>query len=122
MKKQKLNKKNFAIAGLRRQSYKWPARSEALRNGKIGRNQYICKMCSATKVYGRKDIQLDHIDPIVPLTGWVSFDSFIDRLFCETKDLQVLCKAHHKEKTDKERKKRKIYRDLEKKNKERYGE
>jgi len=40
---------------------------------------------------------LDHIDPVVPTSGWKSFDDFIDRLF--NGKTQVLCHKCHSEKT-----------------------
>jgi len=92
-------KKNYAISILRRASYRWPGRYKALAAGKIGRNQYICKECGPDKVYGKKDIQLDHIESVVPVTGWEGFDSYIDRMFVDETGYQVLCKLHHETKT-----------------------
>ena len=109
-----INKKAFIIHTLRKASYRWPARNECLKNSKKGRNQYLCKQCPDIRIYGRKDVQVDHIEPIVRLTGFVSFDDFIERLFCDVSGLQLLCKRHHKEKTDAEREIRKRYRKLKK--------
>ena len=94
--------KSFAIASLRRASYRWPGRYKAFAAAKIGRNQYVCSHCSAIK--GRKDVNLDHILPVVdPEIGWVSFDVFIERLFCSENNFQVLCCDCHKKKTAVER-------------------
>jgi hypothetical protein len=38
-------------------------------------------------------VAIDHIDPAVPVTGWVSWDSYIDRLF--NSPTQILCKNCH---------------------------
>jgi hypothetical protein len=92
-------KKAFAIATLRRASYRWYGRYTALKNANIGRNQYVCAMCPPGTVHPKKNIQLDHVSPIVPLTGWDNFDGFIDRLLCDTEGYQVLCKEHHQAKT-----------------------
>lgn len=93
-------KKNFAVQTLRRASYRWPGRYNALKEAKIGRNQYICKMCPEGTIHPKKMIQLDHVQPVVdPIAGWQGFDSFIDRLLCETTGYQVLCKPHHEIKT-----------------------
>lgn len=52
-------------------------------------------------------MQVDHIKPVVsPTKGFQSWDDFIDKLYCEKDNLQVLCKSCHKEKTLKEKKKR----------------
>jgi hypothetical protein len=95
-------KKSFAIASLRRASYRWVGRYSAFNGSKVGRNQYKCEMCPEDVVHGRKDVQLDHRIPIVPVEGWDGFDNYIDRLFVEKEGFAVLCKPHHKEKTVKE--------------------
>ena len=67
---------------------------------------YSCADCGG--LFIAKDVQVDHIDPVVePATGFVNFDTLIHRLYCETDNLQVLCKPCHKEKTNRERKERK---------------
>lgn len=92
------NLKSFVISTLRRASYRNPSRTEALRQARRQRNAYVCAACRST--FTRKEVQVDHITPIVPLTGWVSWESFIDRLFLGA--LQVLCKPCHKSKTQEE--------------------
>lgn len=92
-------KKAFAIQTLRRASYRWLGRYTALKNAKIGRNQYICRECGPDKIYPKKEVQLDHIESVVPTTGWEGFDSFIDRLLVDESGYQVLCKKHHEIKT-----------------------
>jgi len=53
-------------------------------------------------------VQIDHTDPVVdPATGFVNWDTYFDRLYCEVENLQVLCKPCHKDKTNVERKERK---------------
>lgn len=91
--------KSFVVNALRRASYRWRGRYTALANAKIGRNQYICRMCPKGTVHPKKNIQLDHIIPCVPVEGWDNFDGFIERLFCETEGYQLLCLDHHQEKT-----------------------
>lgn len=57
---------------------------------------------------------VDHIDPVVPITGFLKtkgflgydWDLVIRRLFCEIEGLQVLCKPCHKLKTADERSER----------------
>ena len=43
---------------------------------------------------------IDHIEPIIPITGHDSYDNIIDRLLCELDGFQVICKPCHKLKTD----------------------
>lgn len=112
-----LNRKSFCIASLRRSSYRWPPRNEIRNLAKIGRNQYLCAHCPKTKIYGRKDTQVDHISPVVPVeSGWISLDSFAERLLCEVSGFQILCKQHHTIKTQQEKELRKYYRKVNKEN------
>ena len=102
------NIKAFTIATLRRASYRLPARQEALKAGRIARNQYRCAKC--LKIYSRKEVVIDHINPIVPLTGWDNFDGYIQRLFCAVEELQILCRVPcHKEKSLEENRIRREY-------------
>lgn len=93
--------KSFIISTLRRASYRWKPRTEALKAARIARNQYTCAICK--KVSGRKYVTLDHISPVVPITGWDSWDNFMTRLFCDVSSFQVICKIPcHREKTKRE--------------------
>ncbi len=67
---------------------------------------YKCAKCK--KHFVAADVQVDHIFPVVdPKTGFVSWDLFIDRIFCEIENLQVMCKPCHKVKTEEEKLERK---------------
>lgn len=87
------SKKSFAVNALRRASYRHYGRYTALKNYKLGRNEYFCAHCG--EVGGKKNYQLDHISPCVPVSGWDDFDGFIDRLLCEPSGYQLLCKECH---------------------------
>ncbi len=89
--------KSFVIATLRRASYRWYSRTEALKNARVSRGLYKCESCGA--VEKKANVQLDHISPIVPTTGWDTWDGFINRLFCEISGYQVLCSVCHTVKT-----------------------
>ena len=63
---------------------------------------YKCAMCS--EEYVAVDVQVDHINPVVdPAKGFINWDIYIDRIFCEVDKLQVLCRSCHKEKTAEEK-------------------
>lgn len=67
---------------------------------------YTCAECKYE--FPAKEVQVDHISPVVvPSEGFVSWDKFITRLFCDKQNLQVLCKPCHKNKTAEEKKARK---------------
>lgn len=102
------NFKSYLISALRRASYRSPIRNEVLKNARQARNSYKCNGCGHTQ-YTRKEVAVDHIHPIVPITGWDTWDGFISRLFCDVTELQVLCKPCHNYKTKEENKKRREY-------------
>jgi len=48
-------------------------------------------------------VQVDHIIPVIdPATGFTTWDAFIERLFCDRDNLQVLCTSCHDIKTKEE--------------------
>jgi hypothetical protein len=51
-------------------------------------------------LFGPKEVALDHIEPVIdPKVGFTTWDSYIERLFCEADSFQVLCHADHDQKT-----------------------
>jgi 5-methylcytosine-specific restriction endonuclease McrA len=108
--------KSFVTSALRAASRRWPPKFAALKAAFIGRKvnkntgklaqHYQCVSCA--KHFVAADVQVDHINPVVdPVQGFVSWDVYIDRMFCELHHLQVLCKPCHKEKTQREKEERK---------------
>ena len=108
--------KSFVTSALRAASRRWPPKYKALKEAFVGKQvnaktgklamHYTCAACN--KLYVATDVQVDHIKPVVdPKKGFVSWDSFIDRMFCEIENLQVMCKPCHKIKTDQEKLERK---------------
>ena len=95
----------WLIPKLRRLSLYFPAHSEAVNRIKVKRGVYKCPKCQ--KKLKRKEIQVDHITPVIPLEGFDSWDGLINRLFCDSNELKALCKSCHHIKTQKENKKRK---------------
>lgn len=66
------------------------------------RVEYLCSQCG--EYHMGKNIQVDHADPVVdPDVGFIDWDTFISRLFCNKENLSVLCKQCHKNKTDAEK-------------------
>lgn len=106
-------KKSFITSALRRASSRWAPKFTSKKNARTARNTYTCSLCS--KSVGNKDIKIDHIHPVVdPLKGWVSWDSFIERLFVEKDGYQALCVACHQFKSKEENLQRKISKRLDK--------
>jgi 5-methylcytosine-specific restriction endonuclease McrA len=97
-------KKGFIINALRRASYRWPGRYKAFAASKIARNQYVCASCK--NIFGKKDVQLDHLDPVVPVEGFSNaneegwnWEQYLERMFADEDKWQVLCKPCHSDKT-----------------------
>jgi 5-methylcytosine-specific restriction endonuclease McrA len=81
-------------AALRRVWGRSQQKSAALKAAKISYGLYECALCK--KPTRRKDINVDHI---VAIGRFTTFDLYIERLFCDTSGLQVICKPCHKGKT-----------------------
>jgi 5-methylcytosine-specific restriction endonuclease McrA len=83
---------------LRRGSFHWRARTEAMTAARVERGRYKCNSCS--ELFGPKEVDLDHIVPVVdPKTGFTTWDDYISRLFCEADGFAVICKQCHSNKT-----------------------
>ena len=106
----------FIISALRAYMRRFPPKWKALDEAKVGKRvnkrsgrlaeHYLCASCGGFFV--ARDVQVDHINPVVdPQTGFEDWWTYMDRLYCEVDNLQVLCKECHKEKTNEERKERK---------------
>ncbi len=72
------------------------ARVESRVNGRL-RVHFKCASCG--QEFQRDEVHCDHIDPRIPLTGWVSLQDWIARTFCEKKGLCYLCVSCHQRKT-----------------------
>ena len=105
----------FIISALRAYMKRFPPKWKALKAASIGRainkrsgrlaEHYECASCAEHFV--ARDVQVDHIEPVVsPQDGFQDWWTYMNRLYCEAENLQVLCKPCHKEKTAEERKER----------------
>lgn len=112
--KKAFNLKGY-IFGCLRKIYRWyPPRKEALVLAQRGK-EYECAACKG--LFNSKLVHIDHIQPVIdPINGFVGFDSYIERLFCDVSNLQVLCIYCHKGKTKIENKTRTIKKKEKKKN------
>lgn len=99
--------RSFVTSALRAASRRWPPKFGRLkdafvgvkRNPKSGRDakHYRCAACEGE--FPQSGVQVDHIEPVGSTSSW---DEFIEKLFCEADNLQVLCKPCHKKKTKNE--------------------
>ena len=107
---------------LRKASLRWPPINAVYKRARVDRGLYKCDGCGQVvpltsvvtlkngKTKRVKNVSVDHIQPIVPVEGFDSWDKVIERLFCAESNLQVLCKECHDKKTETEKNDRKQYR------------
>jgi len=89
---------------------KSPLRKEAMeiakcprKKGPKGGARYRCAKCK--KDFGSWEVEVDHIDPVIPLerlARGLSWGDIENRLFCDLSNLQVICKDCHAKKNRKE--------------------
>lgn len=107
----------FIKSALRSASQRWGPRNQCIKNARVARGLYKCECCGKVgpptlppppgKKRRVKNILADHIDPIVPVTGFDSWDAVIERLFCELDGFQALCHECHSVKSKQENEARK---------------
>lgn len=107
--------RGFIVSLLRSGMRKYPPKWEIMGKAYVGIKQnqatgrkakhFECNGCGGH--FPQKDVNVDHVDPVVdPNTGFVDWDTYIERMFCKADNLQVLCKDCHKTKSADERKAR----------------
>ena len=104
---------SFIRSALRQKSRWWKpisicklnARRDYTGPGKRQKYEYQCKKCK--KWHPEKQINVDHIIPAGSLNCAQDLPLFVERLFCEQDNLQVLCTTCHDKKTLKEKQSKK---------------
>lgn len=106
---------SFVKGGLRSASQRWPPKysvlNEACTGQKINHNtgrlakHYRCSNCGFD--FPQKQVEVDHVVPVIGPEGFVSWDMVVERMFCEKDKLAVLCKPCHKIKSKQENEERK---------------
>lgn len=110
-------KKSFIVSVLRSGTRRWPPKYECLADAYVGqlvnkKTGRLCKhyRCAITGgVFPASEVSVDHIEPCITEEGFTTWDSFIERLFCDKENLQVLSKEAHDKKSKQEREARKLY-------------
>lgn len=99
----------FIRSALRRAFMRYPVKTAVLNEnrktvkGKRHKFEYQCASCK--KWYMNKEVQVDHITPAGSLKSYDDLPQFVETLFCEGDNLQILCLDCHKAKTRQERQK-----------------
>lgn len=108
---------SFIKSAIRSGSQRWPPKYEVLNEAFRGKQvneasgrlakHFLCASCGL--VFPAKSVAVDHIQPVVPISGFTSWDDIITRTYCSKENLQVLCKECHKIKTKQENEERKAH-------------
>lgn len=108
--------KAFIIAVLRSGTRRYPPKWETLKDAYVGirlnektnreGKHYLCALCEGE--FPAKEVEVDHIEPVISSKGFTSWDDYIARLFCDKSNLQVVCKGCHKIKSYNEGQERKL--------------
>jgi hypothetical protein len=109
--KKPFNLQTKLTAALRKVWRYSPARSEALERAKDpSRSNYlICERCN--KSIHEKLCQVDHMESVVPVEGFTTWDIYIERMFCPSGLLRVLCaEVCHKQVTAEQRQAKSEYK------------
>lgn len=108
--------RSFIISALRAASRRWPVKWKVMKGALAGTmvnpqtgkkvQQYRCAMCR--NLFPAGNMVVDHIEPVVDtMQGFVDWNTYIERMFCEADGLQPLCKGCHDVKTKREKQERK---------------
>ena len=92
-KKKKYNLKSKITSALRRIWFFGPQRREAVKRAKDNGNK--CELCQKRK----EKLECDHLFPVVPITGFDNWELYIQRLFCDSNRLSMICKDCHSART-----------------------
>ncbi len=100
---------SFIKNNLRSATRKWGPINTCKKAAHVGHAEYLCAGCGEIvpptifdedKGKRVKNIFIDHIIPIIdPSTGFTTWDDCIDRMFCDSDNLQLLCKKCHDDKS-----------------------
>lgn len=92
----------YLIGWLRRGTSKWPGRRQCLSKAKtmvvIGgqvRARFKCAACG--NQFDKRHVEVDHKNEVGPFKG--DWNDFLERMYCDVGNLQVLCVNCHSKKT-----------------------
>lgn len=102
---------SFIKSILRQGTRRWGPIQNVKRDARVSRGLYECNICkqhvAPTYRDGRdrkQNIFVDHIKPIIdPAVGFTTWDDCIQRMFCESDNLQLMCKDCHDVKSQEEK-------------------
>lgn len=101
--------KAFIKSGLRSLTSRWGPKYIVKKEARVARGKYTCAgykrkphvVTASVLVKGRRinNVEINHIVPVVPSSGFDSWDGIIKRMFCEKDGFEVLCRECHQRHT-----------------------
>jgi len=108
----------FKMALIRDGLRRWNPKHKCVQNAECGEvfraktkrkcKTYQCTHCGG--VFTADQMKADHIEPMVPLTGFVSWDDTMERAFVEVDGFQAVCGVCHQIKSNEEKELRMKYK------------
>lgn len=102
----------------RRLSSSWPPRIAVKDAAKVAPALHKCAKCGSLNYEGDSQknfdkyvlqfpndvvnfdgIEIDHISPVIELSGWTNWDDYFNSLFCSEINFRPLCESCHSQKT-----------------------
>lgn len=100
------NKKTWLLSASRRMTFKYPPAIAASKRDKeiyyilskkgkpMKRVKFTCAHCKTPNLK-RKEVEQDHIIPLVSSEGFIDWNTYFDRYLCEESNFQYLCIPCH---------------------------
>lgn len=79
----------------------YPQRRKALNRAATSPMAFRCEGCG-TEPLTRKQVEVDHTVPRDNPAGWDGYDNYIERTFCSSEGLRILCRSCHQPKSNAE--------------------
>lgn len=121
--------KRMIIGYARRLSGSWEPRNNVKRRAKIAPALHRCSKCGSLNYEGDSQktyekyleqypndivnfdgIEIDHVQPVIKVTGFTTWDEYFSSLFCDEDGYRPLCNSCHTRKSSEENRQRLSHR------------
>lgn len=121
--------KRMIIGYARKLSGSWEPKQNVKKRAQVAPALHRCSKCGSLNYEGESEknyqkyveqfpndvvnfdgIEMDHVVPVVKVTGWTSWDHFFESLFCDEDGYRALCSSCHLRKSQNENSHRKSHK------------